>query len=296
VNNIQQYRVNTRSTQIRDISDTSLYSMSEDEFARWQRESGEHVIYHRDRYWKQTVPGFYQPLHWMARLKNEQATRPTPLCWGFQATLREEDAAHANGAIPIHLLTDLEGYGLQSLPSKRRTHLRKCYRLVKFVELLSPSLLQEQGYEVVCSALSRTVHTKLPTKEQYLSSLNNYVVPERRIVLAGLINDKLAGYLTGYAINETAYMEDAMLTTEALSTNIGTGLRFEFVQICRRSEQIRQVVSGLHAREDRSLCTFKENMGFSVHAIPAKVQINPIAKQLLQWRYPDKYYRLTGQG
>lgn len=127
-----------------------------------------------------------------------------------------------------------------------------------------------------------------------MAGLDSYVAPERRLILAGLIDDKLGGYLTGYAVNETAYMEDAVLATEALSTNIGTGLRFEFVQICRRYKRICEVVSGLHAREDRELCVFKEGMGFPVKHVPAKVKMNPIFEKIIRWRYPHKHYRLTG--
>lgn len=96
---------------MREISEASLTPMTEEEFANWYRERGMHVIQHQGRYWKETIPGFYQPLHWMARLNVEQATRPTPLCWGFQTTLSEDAVAVSNGSMPIHLLSNIDNYG-----------------------------------------------------------------------------------------------------------------------------------------------------------------------------------------
>lgn len=281
-------------TQMRDISEAILPSMTEAELANWYRQRGTHVISHQGRYWKETVLGFYEPLHWIARLSAEQATSPTRLCWGFRAVLCEADAAFANGSMPVHLLSNIESYGLQNLSSNRRDHLRKCLKRVKIVELTDSALLQEQGYEVVLSCLTRTAYTKPPSKADYLAGLTDYFAPGRRLILAGMIGDKLGGYLTGYAVSETAYMEDAMLATEALSTNLGTGLRFEFVKLCQRCGNIREIVSGLHCREDRALCIFKQGMGFSVQHLPTRVQINPLIENALRWRYPHKYYRLTG--
>lgn len=280
--------------QVRDVSEAVLIPMTEEEMANWCRKHGQHVVCHHGRYWKQIRPGFYQPIHWLARLSVEQATRPVQFCWGFRAALCEDEAAAANGSMPVHLLSNVEGYDLQSLPSKRRNHLQKCRRLVKIVELTGPALLQEQGYEVVLSKTTRTGYSKAPSKEAYLASLADYVTPGSRLVIAGLIGDKLGGYLDGYAINGTAYIHSSYIATEALATQIGSGLVFEFMQVCRRCGGIYEVVRGQHSPEDPALCVFKEGMGFPVKHIPTKVSMNPIIGKFIRWRRPYVYYRLTG--
>lgn len=281
--------------QMREFSEAVLVSMTEAELASWQREQGAHVVCHRGRYWKETRPGFYEPSHRMARLSAEEATRPVPLlCWGFRGALCEDDAAAANGSLPVHLLSNLEGYDLQRLPSKRRNDVRKCRKLVKIVELTGPALLQEQGYEVVLSALKRTGHAKAPSKEDYLANVAGYTTPRRRLVLAGLIGTKLGGYFTGHAVNGTAYIDSVYIATEVLPTSIGSGLVFEFVQVCRRSSEIREIVYGQHTPEDRALCVFKEGIGFPLKHVPTKVGMNPIIRKFICWRRPHVYYRLTG--
>lgn len=280
--------------QLRDVSEAVLASMTEEDFANWQREQGTHVIYHRDRYWKETRFGFYEPIHWLARLSVKQITPPALLYWGFRASLSEDDAAAANGSMPIHLLSNLEGYDLQTFSKNRRKHIRKGLARVKIVELIGSELLQEQGYEVLISAVTRTGYGKIPSRKDYLAGLAKYITPGHRLILAGIIGDKLGGYLTGYAINRTAYMEHRVIATAALSTDISSGLLFEFVQVCRRNGKIREIVSGQHPIEDSGLCAFKEGMGFPVKHIPTKVCLNPIIGRFIRWRYPNKYYRLTG--
>ncbi|MBE9168010.1 hypothetical protein IQ238_10940 [Pleurocapsales cyanobacterium LEGE 06147] len=280
--------------QIQDISESQLIPCTEEELAQYIQNSGKQVVQHRGCFWKETFPGFYQPLHWMECLRVEQAICPPKLHWGFQCALREEDMKFCNNFMPIHVLSNLEKYDEQSLSSNRRYLVRKGRKKVKVFQLIDNAILQEQGYEVFVSS-TRRKGSKPCSREKYVLNLqNDSFAPKNRLIIAGFIDQKLSGYITGYGINKTAYLDKAYYLTEALSTNIGTLLTFEFVQACRRSGKIKQVVNGLHLREDPSLSIFKESMGFSLKHIPIKLQINPIVAKLIQWRYPDKYYRLTG--
>lgn len=281
--------------QIRHVSEAVLTSMTEEEMASWRCQQGANITYHHGRYWEELAPGFYQPIHIMARLKAQEATCPTRLCWGFRAALDDDDAPDANGLVPVHLLSDVANYDLQSLPQKRRTHLRKCQKLVTIVQLTGPELLEQQGYEVFCSSLQRTKHKKPPSKETYLADLKDYTTDKNRLVLAGLIGDKLGGYIDGYAVDGTAYIVNGYYATEALPTSMVTGLSYEFVQVCRRSGKVHQIVDGLHLRENTTLDSHKKTMGFSVKYVPSKVWMNSIMENLVRWRYPHKYYRLTGR-
>src|SRR3954447_12884380 len=51
------------------------------------RELGREVVLHRGRWWVRVVPGFYQPVHLLARMRPDEATRPTLRCWGLRASL-----------------------------------------------------------------------------------------------------------------------------------------------------------------------------------------------------------------
>ncbi|MBW4639635.1 MAG: hypothetical protein KME05_15660 [Gloeocapsa sp. UFS-A4-WI-NPMV-4B04] len=288
------------NSQMRDVSEAVLSSMTEEEFVNYSRHKGNHVVHHRGRYWEEMFPGLYQPVHFLARLSADQVTRPSLLCWGFRAALSEDDQEAANGSIPVHLLSNVEGYTLETLASKRRNQLRKCCKLVKIVQLIGSALLQEQGYGVLVSSLQRTLnptgnpYRKMPLKEDYLADLADWSTHKNELILAGFIGDKLGGYIIGYAVDGTAYMESVDVATEALATNISTGLYFEFVQACRRSGKICEIVNSPHMPEDPALGNFKEGMGFPVKYVPSKVQLNPIIEKYSRYRRPLGYYRLTG--
>ncbi|MFB2933850.1 GNAT family N-acetyltransferase [Aerosakkonemataceae cyanobacterium BLCC-F154] len=282
--------------QIQRASEGVVFPMSEEEVADWYRNQGVKLLYHEGHYWKESRFSFYEPIHLLARLNAKEATCPKRLYLGFRASLCEDDAKVANGIIPIHLLSDVDGYDLQSLPSKRRRQVRKSFELVSFIELKNPVLLYEQGYEVYASATARLsgniIH--LVSKKTYLANLKNHLISEKVFLLAGLINDRLAAYITGYAVNGSAYIDTIYVATDALSTSIGTGLVFEFVQACRRSGNIREVFYGYDTPKDPALTYFKEGMGFPVQYIPSTVAINRVIEPFLRWRYPSAYYITTG--
>ncbi|MFB2971784.1 hypothetical protein ACE1CD_22705 [Aerosakkonema sp. BLCC-F183] len=286
-----------RYFQDKDLSDARLMLLKEKEFADILRESGTHVFAYRDRYWKETYPGFYEPVHWMASLKAEQATRPSPLCWGFRASLDDNSLAAANGGMPIILLQDLQSYTLESLCSKRRSHIRKCQRRVKLVQLNgepAKALLKQQGYQIFASAMKRFKNQKFLSREEYLQKMNNYIDSGHYFVMGGILGNELIGYLTAIAIDGTAYMDERLVRTDALKTDLGSTLTFEFAQLCKRFGNIREIVSGQHSPEKQSLTEFKLSMGFQVTYVPVKVEINPIIDRFIRWRYPNKYYRLKG--
>ncbi|MDP7112752.1 MAG: hypothetical protein QGH45_12350 [Myxococcota bacterium] len=85
------------------------------------------------------------------------------------------------------------------------------------------------------------------------------------------------------------------LDTDLLPSNVGTGLVFEFVQICRRTPGIHEIVYGPHSRYDEALCRFKEGMGFPPVAMPARYHLNPAAAALIRRRRPDMYYYISGE-
>lgn len=279
----------------RPAAEATLTPTTEPEHAAWLREDGRRVREHRGRWWMSLRPGFWRPVHFLARLTAVEATKPAPLCWGFQAPLREEDAASANASAPMHWVSDLDDFGEQNLSSNRRYQLRKSRRLVELVEATGPALLREQGYDVLASSLLRTEYGKTPTRDEYRARVERAVRPGREFVLAGLVEGRLGGYVTGFAIGPIAYLDDVVIATEALSTQIGIGLQFEFVEICRRSPGIQEVVHGLHAPEDEALSMYKQRIGFPVRHVPARLWLVPGALPLLRRAAPPVYYRWTGR-
>jgi Acetyltransferase (GNAT) family len=271
-----------------------LRVLSEDELAAWRRAKGQRLVRSRGGWWEQVKPGFYQAIHWMARQRQAEIGRPTAFCWGFRTTLHEEDAGAANGWLPVHLLSDLARYDFDALPAKSRNKLRKCWKTNEIVEVTEPQVLREQGYEVRCSVHQRTGMWPPASEAEYVAGLEAYMSNPCRLVLAGLAEGRLRGYLDGFAVDGTAYIDHLYVNSGALQTEVGTGLVFEFVQACRRSGLVREIVYGLDVPSDRSLKQYKEKMGFPVVRIPTWQWLLPPARTFIRWSRPEVYYRLTG--
>ena len=114
------------------------------------------------------------------------------------------------------------------------------------------------------------------------------------IVLAGLVDGRLGGWIAGFAVDGTAYIELVDVATEALSSHISTGLHFTFAEVCRRSDGIREIAHSPHIPEDPALVVFKEGIGFPVVQVPSRFWMVPFAESLIRRRKPFLHYRLTG--
>jgi hypothetical protein len=280
---------------MQDPSHAMLISLSEEELADWQILRGVRVTRHNGRFWFVKPPGFYHALHRMARMTAEEAKRPPGFCWGCRVTLCDSDAEAANATMPMHVLANPEGFSLESLSSRRRNKVRNCLKRVQMVAIDKPDLLLEQGYEVALSAWLRTRYGEVSSPEKYRWDVERFFSQKKGLVLGGLVEGKLGGYLTSFAVGPTAYIESINLATEYLSTNISTGLFFEWMKICQKSKNIREVVNGIHTPENPTLCQYKEGLGFSVVHVPARIWFAPLAGALIKRLRPLAYYRLTGK-
>jgi len=269
--------------------------MTEAEAARWWGERGLKVLEHRGRHWKQTRPGFFEPIHWMARLSADEASCPNRLHWGFRATLAEADRSAANASLALHLLADVESYTLDRFQAKRRFHVRKAQKLADFRVLDEPGLLHEQGYEVYRSARER-IRSSVHTEAEYHTRLDDPCLgPSARHTLAGVVDGRLAAYLVAFAVTGTAYIENVYLASEFMKSSIGSGLVYEFVESCRLSGAIGQIVYGPHVPAAPALGVFKEGMGFPVCRIPSRMWLAPLVRALVRRHDAHAYYMITGE-
>jgi hypothetical protein len=279
---------------MRPVDEATAVLLSEAEYAAACRARGARVVERHGRHWEEIRPGFFTAVHWLARMSAAEARPPSNWSWGYQTTMNEEGAASSNASLPAHLLRDVVEYDVDRLSKKRRYDLRKSQRLVTIVELTSPALLEAEGYEVMRSAYSRTTYKDIPTPEAFRASLVRSFW-RGRLVLAGLIDGRLGGYLEGHVVQGSAYVGVVHIATEALPTQIGTALIFNFVQICKQSRGVHEIMYGLHVPEDPALTFFKEGMGFPVVRLPSLVHINPLVGALIHCCRPNTYYRLTGR-
>lgn len=273
-----------------------LLPPSQEQFVQWKAKFGAHIVKQDDTYWEEVRKGFFQPFHLLAKLQRDHVRKPRYMTWGYRAALVDDDLVHANGSIMVHEMSDLESFSLSSLSSKRRNHVNRSLKRVEFREISDLEFLKQAGYKVQQSCLRRTRHMASPSKREFHSFCERNINPgdNSRAIVAGFVDGELAGFSSIYCIERYAYLDTTFIASEYLETSIGTGLLYQIIELCKRSSEIKVLINGLHARENKDLNHFKKNFGFRVVSVPARVEINPIASYMLRKRYPHKHYRLTG--
>jgi hypothetical protein len=281
----------------RDLCEATVAPMTEGQFAERQRSEGHRVIKAHGRYWQPALPGFYDGLHWLARHSLDEVARPAACCWGYRAVLRDEDAHGATGALPAYVITDVAGYELDRLPPRTRRDIRAVERNgVRIVWLVGPDLLIEQGYEVVMSWLGRTRHRAPESRDEYVKAVTRNVRDRTRLVLAGIREGRLLGCSTSWIVGRTGYVWTVHLSDEALKYHLSSALWYETAQVLRRTGAVQEICGGLALPERSALDDYKARLGYEYVRLPTKVWLLPGVSQLLKARYPNEYYRLTGQG
>jgi hypothetical protein len=277
-------------------AERALIVMSEAELAAMRAAEGDAIVRRRGRHWRASFPGFYQPVDLLARTRAAALRQPAPFCWGFRAALVAEDAHLANAALPLHLLEDLAHFDERELSRNRRSDLRRCRRLVELRRLDGPELLLEQGHPVFMSAVQRLGHWRPLSLDEYRQRVRRRASHGRRLLVAGLIDGRLRGYLDSYAVDGVLHTDEIFVATDALRTGIGTGLYVEAFHAALQSGGVHAVCNGLPRPEDANLCRFKAGLGFRVVALPARAVMPAPIRAWLRAHRPATYYRLTGDG
>jgi hypothetical protein len=270
--------------------------LTETEYAQWRAEDGVRVSLAHGRYWREGPRGFYQCVHWLGRLSAEEAQKPSPLCWAFHTSLRDEDSMTANVTWPLCMLRDLDGYDEDSLSHSTRRDVLKGRRNATYVRLTDSVLLREQGYEVYASAIKRIGMMELTPRDRYLDRLDRYAGDDRRMVVAAIVGNRLAGYCDSFAVDGYAYGWNLYVASDFLTKGITLGMLFETWQAFRRSGEVLAIVNGMHTPENPGLMAFKERLGFRVVHVPSRLWMLRPAQRAIRRVRPWGYYRLTGHG
>ncbi len=268
--------------------------MTEAEMAAMRAEEGARVAERDGRFWVETFRGFYQPIHQLGRHAFDDVTRPTSLCWGYRSALVEEDASRANGALPVHLQTRMDRLTEESFEESRRRDLRKCRKQVEIVRRPDPGVLVDGGWQVYRSAKERVPVGRVQSEHEYREDIELRAQDPRRIIVAGLIDGRVAGYMESYAVDGVFYGRDLYVATEATKTGIATGLYLETFRIAAAIPGIHSLCLGPVHTERPGLGRFKKMLGIPEVNVPARVVIPAPIRLFMRRSQPATYYRITG--
>ncbi len=269
--------------------------MNEAHVAEWLASGGMRVVERAGRYWQEVVPGFFQPVHYLARFEADAMHCPRGLCWGRRAALVERDAARANAVLPVHALPDLAGYSLQSLDGKRRNAINKALRRVTPIVLETPDLLLQQGSAVLAEAAARNHHNRPMFKVPFTKWAAAMFKRPGPVVVALLAAEQLLGFSITFAVDGVAYFHQHFVGNAGRSLNLDRLCFHLSALIAKATPGVDTLINGLHTPESAGLADFKQSQGLVVREYPSLAVINPLATALIRRFRPNQYYRLTGR-
>jgi hypothetical protein len=278
-----------------DIDEVVLPTLSEADLARWLAAGGVKTVRHLNRYWQEVVPGFFLPVHYLARFRADEITPPRRFCWGMRAVLGDTEAQRANASLPVYVMPDLANYGRHRLSRRRRSMLTRAKRFVTLVVLRSPRLLLEQGAAVLREAKARNPANQPVPEAAFEQWVRASLEQPGPMIIGFLAENRLLGLSISFAIDGVGYAHQSFMA------DTGRHLKLDFlafhteVMIAQRTPNIHTMVNGLHTPENQGLCDFKREQGLVVANYPSIAKINLLARMAIGHTRPHQYYRLTGQ-
>jgi hypothetical protein len=278
-----------------DWQEAELPVLNEAQAAEWERAKGKSVTCHKGRWWYRGPVGLFQPIHKLARLSCGEATRPHPACIGFSAVLAEPDAAMANGAMPAHLLPDVQGYSRDRLSPRRRQQLAKAMREMDAVVVTDMDLIREQGYRIAREAAARNPGISVDAEEVFLRTMRASFDPPRGLIVAALRERQLLGFATGVAIDDAAYHGLVYVGEAGLPYHVSQYLLHVLASLAQRAPGVRFFMHGRHIPQQKGLCEFKRRQGIEVVRVPSRVWFAPGVEAAIKRLKPEQYYKFSGR-
>lgn len=275
--------------------DAEVRSLSEDELADVRAAEGASVARRSGRPWASIFPGFYQPVNLVARLTSAEVGRPTTACWGYRAAVVAEDAASANGSVPVHLVDGLDHLHMERMAHGRVQDLRKCRARIEFRLIRDPDIFDSAGFAVYASAQQRLHYWENLDDAAYRRQIRKRVADPRRLFVGGFLDSVLGGYLESYIVDGVIFARELIVATDLLRSGISTGLYVETIEMGLRAGAVHAACLGLETPERPGLTRFKDSLGAPVVHLPARSSIPAPVAAYIGARRPNVLYRLVGR-
>lgn len=279
---------------VTDWCQAQLPMLREADLARWMSARGARIVEARGRYWNEVVPGFFQPLHYLARHHLHEIVSPRRFCWGMRAVLHEAEREQSNVVLPVHVMPDLKDYSLERLDRRRRQEIKKAMRAVDLVILDRPDRLIADGFPLVREATARNPRNRAIAEQHFAAWLEAAFAGPGPIVLVMLQGESLLGFSFLFAIDGISYAHQAFIGDAGRRLHLDLLCFHAEASIAQRTANVHTLVNGLHARENEGLCSFKKRQGLIVADYPSLTTLHPAAGTMLRYLRPHQYYRLTG--
>ena len=235
---------------------------------------------HDGVWWREPFPFYAKPMFEFRELvpgSARPAWRRAPLGYSHPVP----DPALGNRRLPYMILqgADLRGFGLESLPGKKRNQVRKGLKLCEVA--LIPDVerhLEEIRGIYVSQAVRHTERHEIPETPpafyvdhaaQWRQRELRYLTTCGRETWGAFVDGRLVGFIVSPQIEGVRLIEKSKCHTDFLSFNVNDALYFTVLAAAGKNAACRKVVNpGLRGGR---LARYKEQFLFKLEALPVFV-------------------------
>ena len=272
-------------------------SMSTMQAARWLTAQGATVTQAHGVYWARKPaawggsPGFWLPVAELSPLAAEQVQMPRTVALGCRALVREP--REATGSMPMWFIADLAGFGEDALSKFRRRLIRRGASRAEIATPQTPTLLLEQGWQVVREATERRPGTVLTraSERRFRRSVITDFAAGGTLVITATVGGSLVGFCRSHAIESVAYSTHLYLSEQGRSLNVGSAMKWATIRAWQRAPVVESLSFGPQTPELHGVSEHKARMGIPSVDLPVVTRMRRPVATFLERRRPDTYFR-----
>lgn len=278
------------------IASLHLHNMTAKQLVEADSRVESHFHLSKGVWWREVKPFFYHPALPMARIVPHQATPKPWLALGGYYHLVPEGAL-ANGSVVVNEITDLASYDLEKTPrSDKRRQIRRGLALFRIARITNLDEILDDGYRIYLDWETRTsgVRVKRSDPTVFRLWISRTLSHPHKLIVGAYLENRLVAYLVAHAVDGVAEVTKPFSDSSVNHLSPMSTLVYAYIRICGQNPQIRKAFHGLRGLRD-SLERFKAHLGFRHVSYPAFICLRFGVRQLVRWRLPNEYRRLTGQ-
>jgi hypothetical protein len=264
--------------------------MTSKEYIEQQIAAGYDIHFHDGVWWQKKAPFFYQPVHFFQKLVPGEA-KPKLLksFLGYSHLVNNNRYANKKYQAMILSATKLRQFSLECLPQKRRTKVRKGFRLLEVGRINDLKDVIDDIKDICISMSKRTHHGFSPQyyvdnyKKWKSFMLKEFGLPNREW-WGAFYKDQLVAYTYSFLIEKTMYGSVLKSHTDYLNMCPNDALEFTLIEHCKNLKYCTEINVGDVSIQ--SIDKFKESFGYERVYLPMYAKYHPfvfIAKTFNQF-------------
>jgi hypothetical protein len=271
-------------------------SMTEAEYAAYERAMGARVLEAGGVWWRQVRPFFYRPLIPFQALDPERVQPPRAArLGGFQHVV--DDPARANSRITLLLFRRANEYQLESFEKKRRWEVRVALKNFQVQRLSEREPLAREGHAVYLEFRRRTGYSYRADREdpERFAAWVTAVVQTPKVLVWGAFEaGVLQAVAVGVPVERTLFYSTFFARERALKLHVAS-LMLHTARAHAAACDWAEVYAGLRKQgREAGVDEFYLQRGCEAVSLPARYRLNPLIESGLRLLMPRDLDRITG--